>query len=132
MPCAREFDGLLLKPFEKADELLVSVKQALEDRQKKVDAARIQTLRPLFTVTESLLSETDPSSLLELVLDAICGHLSCDQAAYYELDLQQHELEFLGGRGIFPFEVETSFPVRAGSAGKQSRNPIVDKCDRSR
>ena len=62
MPCGREFDGLLLKPFEKADELLVSVKQALEDRQKKVDAARIQTLRPLFTVTESLLSETDPSS----------------------------------------------------------------------
>src|SRR5512142_788239 len=51
-------DGLLLKPFEKSTELLDAVKQALADSRQKRDAARVNALRPLFEVTESLLSET--------------------------------------------------------------------------
>ena len=53
-------DGLLLKPFEQGSELVDTVKQALLDSERKRDAARIQALRPLFSVTESLLSETRP------------------------------------------------------------------------
>src|SRR5512143_228567 len=77
-------DGLLLKPFEKSAELLEAVKQALADSRQKHDAARIHALRHLFEVTESLLSETRSGSLLELVINAIQGHLRCRSAAYYE------------------------------------------------
>jgi two-component system NtrC family sensor kinase len=101
-------DGLLLKPFEKADELILSVRQALADKQNKRDAARIQTLRPLFSVTESLLSETHPPRLLELILSAVCGHLSCTQAAYYQLDPTTGQLIRLAGRGILPFDAEAA------------------------
>jgi signal transduction histidine kinase/CheY-like chemotaxis protein len=74
-------DGLLLKPFSKGEELVDAVKLALADSQQKRDAARIQTLRPLFSVTESLLSETRREPLLELIANAICGHLQCSHAA---------------------------------------------------
>ena len=45
-------DGLILKPFEKSEELILATKQALADSQQKRDAARIHALRPLFEVTE--------------------------------------------------------------------------------
>ena len=68
-------DGLLLKPFEQGSELVEAVRQAILDSERKRDAARIQALRPLFNVTESLLSETRPDQLLELIKNAIQGHL---------------------------------------------------------
>ncbi len=60
--------GLLLKPFERSDELLSSVRQVLIDNQRKRDTARVQALRPLFNVTETLFSETDRDRLLDLIL----------------------------------------------------------------
>jgi signal transduction histidine kinase/FixJ family two-component response regulator len=108
-------DGLLLKPFEKADELISSVRQALVDKQNKRDAARIQTLRPLFSVTESLLSETHPQRLLDLILSAVCGHLSCSQAAYYQLDPATGQLILLAGRGILPFDAESAAQLSSSS-----------------
>lgn len=77
-------DGLILKPFEESDELIQSVKLALADSQQKRDAARIQAIRPLFAVTESLLSETRREALLELILNAVRGQLRCAHAAYYQ------------------------------------------------
>jgi len=77
-------DGLILKPFSKGSELVDAVKLALADSQQKRDAARIQTLRPLFSVTESLLSETRREPLLDLIINAICGHLHCSHAACYQ------------------------------------------------
>jgi signal transduction histidine kinase len=77
-------DGLLLKPFSQGAELVEAVNLALADSQKKRDAARTQALRPLFTVTESLLSETRREHLLDLIVNAICGHLKCDQAACFQ------------------------------------------------
>src|SRR3989304_3284329 len=70
-------DGLLLKPFEKSDELLQAVRQALSDNQRKRDTARVQALRPLFNVTETLFAETDQEQLLGLILTAIQDHLHC-------------------------------------------------------
>jgi signal transduction histidine kinase len=79
-------DGLLLKPFEKSDELLSSVRQVLMDNQRKRDTARMQALRPLFNVTETLFSETDRDKLLDLIVTAIRDHLHCSNVAYYQVD----------------------------------------------
>ncbi len=77
-------DGLLLKPFGQGSELIDAVKLALADSQQKHDAARTQALRPLFSVTESLLSETRREPLLDLIVGAICEHLQCMHAACYQ------------------------------------------------
>jgi signal transduction histidine kinase len=79
-------DGLLLKPFNKSEELLQAVRQALTDNQRKRDTARVSALRPLFTVTETLFAETDRDRLLELIVSAICEHLHCSNVAYYQLE----------------------------------------------
>src|SRR5215207_3851027 len=78
-------DGLLLKPFQKSDELLVAVRQAMADNQRKRDTARVLALRPLFNVTERLFAETDRDRLLELIVSAVCEHLNCSNVAYYEV-----------------------------------------------
>jgi signal transduction histidine kinase/CheY-like chemotaxis protein len=93
-------DGLILKPFVNAEELVDAVRQALADNQKKRDIARIQTLRALFDITESLLSETRPEPLLDLILNAICGHLRCDHAGIYQFSEDANRLNLLSGRGI--------------------------------
>lgn len=94
-------DGLLLKPFESGSELVETVKQAFLDSERKRDAARIQALRPLFNVTESLLSETRPDQLLELIKNAIQGHLRCEHVGYYQIEDSQ-ELSLLSGTGKAP------------------------------
>lgn len=78
-------DGLLLKPFQKGEELLQAVRQALTDNQRKRDTARVSALRPLFNVTETLFAETDRDRLLELIVSAICDHLNCSNVAYYQV-----------------------------------------------
>src|SRR5215207_1483588 len=78
-------DGLLLKPFEKSQELLQAARQALSDNQRKRDTARLSALRPLFNVTETLFAETDRNRLLDLILTAICDHLHCSNVGYYEV-----------------------------------------------
>lgn len=79
-------DGLLLKPFEKGEELTQAVQQAINDNYRKRDAARVQALRPLFNVTETLFAETDQSKLTLLISDAIRDHLNCANVAYYRVD----------------------------------------------
>ncbi|MBK6793991.1 MAG: response regulator [Anaerolineales bacterium] len=77
-------DGLILKPFKQGAELVDAVQLAFADNQKKRDAARTQALRPLFAITESLLSERRQAPLLDLIIKAIGGQLSCSQAACYQ------------------------------------------------
>jgi len=93
-------DGLLLKPFSQGNELIEAVKLALADSQTKRDAARTQALRPLFSVTEALLSETRREPLLELIVSAICGHIQCSQAACYQLDFETKKYSLLASRGF--------------------------------
>jgi len=78
-------DGLLLKPFENSSELLEAVRLALIDNQRKRDTARVQALRPLFNVTESLFTETDQNKLLDLILAATREHLHCTHAAIFQI-----------------------------------------------
>ncbi len=77
-------DGLILKPFSAGSELVDAVKLALSDSQQKRDAARMHALRPLFSVTESLLSETRREPLLDLIVNVICEHLHCSGAACFQ------------------------------------------------
>jgi signal transduction histidine kinase/FixJ family two-component response regulator len=93
-------DGLLLKPFSKGGELVEAVKLALTDSQKKRDAARTQALRPLFSVTEALLSETRREPLLDLIINAICGHMQCPQAACYQQDGESKDFSLMASRGV--------------------------------
>ncbi len=92
-------DGLLLKPFAKSSELVEAVKLALTDSRQKRDAARIHALRPLFEVTESLLSETRSEPLLDLVIHAILGQLRCMNASYYQYLQDEGRFVLLGGQG---------------------------------
>lgn len=99
-------DGLILKPFSKGSELIDAVKLALADSQQKRDAARTQALRPLFSVTESLLSETRREPLLDLIINAICGHLQCSHAACYQQNADAKGFSLLASRGReFPKDV---------------------------
>jgi signal transduction histidine kinase len=92
-------DGLILKPFGQGSELIDAVKLALADSQQKRDAARTQALRPLFSVTESLLSETRREPLLDLIIAAICGQLKVQRAACYQWNGSLKEFEILTWRG---------------------------------
>ncbi len=92
-------DGLLLKPFGQGSELVEAARLAMLDSQQKRDAARIQTLRPLFSVTEALLSETRREPLLGLILDAICNHLNCSNAACYQQHKDAKSLDLVTSRG---------------------------------
>jgi signal transduction histidine kinase len=94
----RGVDGLILKPFEKA-ELIQAVQQALSDSQQKQDAARVQALRPLFSVTETLLSETRPEYLLELILEVVSVQLRCGNVGFYQVSEKENRLNLLAGRG---------------------------------
>ncbi len=94
----RGVDGLILKPFERA-ELIQAVEQALSDSQQKQDAARMQALRPLFSITETLLSEKRPDRLLELILDRVSSQLRCSNLGFYVYAEKDNALNLLGGRG---------------------------------
>ncbi len=102
-------DGLLLKPFDSSSELLLTVKQALDDNQKKRDIARIQALRPLFDVTETFLAETKPERLVEIVENTVCEHLHSGNAGYYQYSEIDKSLKLLVGRGI-AFPADSSGP----------------------
>ena len=107
-------DGLLMKPFSHSSELVEAVKLALADSQKKRDAARTQALRPLFTVTESLFSETRREPLLDLIVNAICGHLKCPQAACFQMNPESNLFVQI---------------VSKGAASSQSLLDLISKAD---
>ena len=107
----RGADGLILKPFAGA-ELVQCVRHALQESQHKQDVLRLQTLRPLFNITESLFTETNPDRLLELLLDTILGHLHCDRAGFYQKSLDEPHFHLAAGRGDLPV---TESPLSEGS-----------------
>jgi two-component system, NtrC family, sensor kinase len=101
-------DDLVLKPFT-GDELVKSVQRALQESQQKQDILRLQTLRPLFTITESLFTETNPARLKDLLLETVCGHLKCVHAGLYKYMVGNSAYILMAGRGSMPYE-EVSDP----------------------
>jgi signal transduction histidine kinase len=94
----RGVDGLILKPFDRA-ELIHAVAQALADCQQKQDAARVQALRPLFSLTETLFSETRPEHLLDLILSAVSAQLLSANVGFYLVNEKEMNVALLAGRG---------------------------------
>jgi signal transduction histidine kinase/FixJ family two-component response regulator len=94
-------DGLLLKPFEK-QELINSVQQAMTDNQKKHDSARVQALRPLFDVTESMLAETRAEYLIEYIVEAESRLLQCPHTGFYQAVGIDSPLELVKSKGKVP------------------------------
>jgi len=116
-------DGLLLKPFERGDELVTAVEQALTDNRQKRDSARAQALRPLFDATERLFSETDTEKLHDLIVDTICAHLQCTNAAYYQVE--NGTLSLIARRGnILPVDT-TGFATHLLRRVDSDGNPII-------
>lgn len=81
----RGVDGLILKPFENSAELVQAVQRVIAESHQKKDAARLQVLRPLFDVSETLLSETSPQSLVKLIRSAVLGQFEVDQLGVYRV-----------------------------------------------
>jgi CheY-like chemotaxis protein len=123
-------DGLLLKPFQKSDELLQAVRQAMTDNQRKRDTARVSALRPLFNVTETLFAETDRDRLLELIVSAVREHLNCSNVAYYEVNDGQASVVAQHGK-ILPVE-ESEFAAglirRVDADGKAQVRRLSSHC----
>jgi signal transduction histidine kinase/FixJ family two-component response regulator len=119
-------DGLLLKPFSHGSELVDAVKLAFADSQKKRDAARTQALRPLFSVSEALFSETRREPLLDLIIKAVCGHLKCAYAACYQQDPDSGEFRVVASSGaeisqpildLIPRVDASTVPLRVNASG---------------
>jgi signal transduction histidine kinase len=66
-------------------------------------------LRPLFTITESLFSETRPERLLDLILNAICGRLRCNHSGYYRRGAHDQAIHLVAQKGQ-PLPEEPSNP----------------------
>ena len=116
-------DGLVLKPFDRSEELLESVKQAITDNRRKRDTARAQALRPLFDATEALFSETDTHKLFPLIVNEICIHLGCTNAAYYQVD--GAKISALAQRGNILDVKESGFASHLVSSVDSDGNPII-------
>src|SRR5215213_7487771 len=116
-------DGLLLKPFQRSDELLSSVRQVLTDNQRKRDTARMQALRPLFNVTETLFSETERDKLLDLIVTAIRDHLHCSDVAYYQVE--KGSVSIVAQRGRVLQVDRENFAAQLISRVDADGNPIV-------
>lgn len=116
-------DGLILKPFQKSDELLQAAKQALTDNQRKRDTARVQALRPLFNVTETLFAETDQNKLLNMIIAAISNHLHCSNVAYYQVDNGAVSVVAQRGKSL-PID-EFNFAAQLVSRVDADGDPIV-------
>lgn len=82
----RGVDGLVIKPFENTTELVQTVQRILIASNQKRDAARLQVLRPLFDVTERLLSVTSPQALEKLILNTVSGLFQATFAGIYRVN----------------------------------------------
>ena len=116
-------DGLLLKPFEKSDELVASVEQALTDNRRKRETARAQALRPLFDASEKLFSETDTNTLIRLIVDEICEHLQCSNAAYYQIE--DGKISVIAKRGKILQVAKANFAAHLIHSVDSDGNPII-------
>ncbi len=89
----RGVDGLILKPFEHSSDLVQAVQRVLAESSQKRAAARLQALRPLFDVSETLLAETSPQSLEKLINNAVVGLFQAAHVGIYRLRSEDNWLE---------------------------------------
>lgn len=95
----RGVDGLIIKPFQGAGDLLNAIQQALLLNQQKQDAGRLYALRPLFDVSETLISETNPNLLLDQILAAALRLLQAEYIGIFQRLGIKTELHHLAASG---------------------------------
>src|SRR5688572_72796 len=93
------------------------------DNQRKRDTARVQALRPLFNVTETLFAETDRSKLLNMIIAAISNHLNCSNVAYFQVEDGGVSVVAQRGRAL-PVDDDT-FAAQLVSRVDADGDPIV-------
>jgi two-component system, NtrC family, sensor kinase len=120
---SRGANGLVLKPFSGA-ELVQIIRRALEENQHKQDVLRLQTLRPLFTITEALFTETNPARLQSRLVDAVCGHLKCQEAGIYWRDPGQNIFKLQASRGSL-LEAEEVLPENPVARAESWRTALL-------
>jgi signal transduction histidine kinase/CheY-like chemotaxis protein len=91
----RGVDGLILKPFDIGERLIDAVRQALHQNRQKQDAARLQVLRPLFSVTEGLIAQTNLSDLNQLIVKAGESLFQNSIICFYRYSSNQNNLTCL-------------------------------------
>jgi DNA-binding NtrC family response regulator len=91
----RGVDGLILKPFDVGERLIDAVRQALHQNRQKQDAARLQVLRPLFSVTEGLIAQTNLSDLHQLIVKAGESLFQNSIICFYRYSSNQNNLTCL-------------------------------------
>ena len=92
-------DGLILKPFGKGSELIEASRQAIHDKKQKRDAARLQALRPLFDISETLIFETNLQALVQLILEAVNNLFQVDYASIFQKKNGEGGWSLLGKKG---------------------------------
>lgn len=85
-------NGLLLKPFNNSAELVETTRQILEEARQRKDANRLRIIRPLFDLSETLVAQTSPSILLEMIRFTIGRFLQADGVGIYEHCDQTYQL----------------------------------------
>ncbi len=93
-------DGLILKPFENTADLVQAVQRVLIDSRQKQDAARLQALRPLFDISETLVSETSLTALEKLVLDNVVNIFNAQFVCVYLATAGKNDAKLAMARNI--------------------------------
>lgn len=95
----RGIDGLILKPFDTMDDLVEKCNEILANQKQRRNAARLDALRPIFNISESLVSETNPAALIKLVSGAISGMLRSFFLQIYKGSEGTEELDLIENLG---------------------------------
>jgi two-component system, NtrC family, sensor kinase len=111
-------DGLILKPFENTADLVKAVERVLAEIRQKQDAAKAQILRPLFDVTETLLAETNPQVLKDLILHSLLGLFHAQHAGVFNHNKESYDLVL--GQGL---------PQEGVEAGWSYLNQFIAQCE---
>ena len=139
-------DGFILKPFGKGSELIEASRQALRDKKQKRDAARLQALRPLFDISETLIFETNLHALVQLILDAVNNLFQVDYASIFQKKNGEAEWGLLGKKGelngwnetgiekdLIGLALKEGIPVlvNRSSKGNEKLQELLEKADTS-
>jgi two-component system NtrC family sensor kinase len=93
-------EGLVLKPFESGAELVQAVRQALMKSRQAREAARSRALKPLFEVSQMLLSEVDLDRLSNLIVSAVQGQFLTSCVGLYVGEPGSSALKLLASHGF--------------------------------
>jgi two-component system NtrC family sensor kinase len=106
--------GFLLKPFS-PDDLLLAVREALEERRQEQEIMLLRARLPILDISQTLMAEGDVASLAGRLLESVVQQIGADQASLMLLDEETEELYVARAIGL-PAEVvnTTRLPTRQG------------------